>query len=577
MEKKLHLILCWHMHQPDYRNLTTGEFTLPWTYLHATKDYTDMAWHLEQGKVKAVVNFVPVLLDQLEDYARQFKEGKVRDPLLSLLPRDDLESLAAEERQLILDSCFRSDHAKMIEPYPPYRRLFELYKLIQGPGGSRQEYLSPQYMADLLVWYHLVWMGETVRRESDLVARLMAQGCGFTASDRGQLYQLIGELIGNLVPRYRKLAQSGRVELSSTPYHHPIAPLLIDFKSARESNPGSSLPDSPAYPGGRTRVVAHIQAACESHRRRFGAKPVGMWPAEGGVSMETLRLMAEHGCRWAATGQGVLVNSLHATGHDAALPEKHAYLYRPYQVDGLDGLTCFFRDDTLSDLIGFEYAKWYGSDAVSHFIQQLEAIWRNTPEREEPVVSVIMDGENAWEYYPYNGYYFLSGLYAALQNHPFIRATTFRDYLEFCAERETHADRALPCAERGFLPKLTAGSWVYGNFSTWIGDPAKNRAWDLLCAAKASFDMVMASGRLTAEEQGAARGHLSDCEGSDWFWWFGDYNPEISVSSFDKLFRDNLAILYELLKLPPPPDLKRPICRGSSGEVEAGGTMRRST
>jgi alpha-amylase/alpha-mannosidase (GH57 family) len=302
-----------------------------------------------------------------------------------------------------------------------------------------------------------------------------------------------------------------------------------------------------------------------------------MWPAEGGVSMETLRLLAEQGCRWAATGQGVLVNSLHNTRHDAGLPEQSAYLYRPYQVDGLEHLACFFRDDVLSDLIGFEYAKWYGSDAVNHFIQQLEAIWHRTPEGEEPVVSVIMDGENAWEYYPYNGYYFLSGLYAALQHHPFIRTTTFRDYLEFCAERGTHPGKRPPCTEHGFLPKLTAGSWVYGNFSTWIGDSAKNRAWDLLCAAKASFDMVMASGRLTAEEQDAARSHLSDCEGSDWFWWFGDYNPEVSVSSFDKLFRDNLAILYGLLKLPAPADLKRPICRGSSSGVEAGGTMRRST
>ncbi len=572
--KKLHLILCWHMHQPDYRNLLTGEFTLPWTYLHALKDYTDMAWHLENSQVKAVVNFVPVLLDQLEDYARQFEEGEVKDPLLSLLPRPDLENLSVEERQRILESCFRSDHAKMIEPYPPYRRLHDLYKLVQAPGGPKQEYLSSQYMADLLVWYHLVWIGETVRRNSDLLPRLMAQGTGFSAEDRRRLYDLLGTLIRDLIGRYRKLAKSGRVDLSTTPYHHPIAPLLIDFKCARDSAPDTALPESAFYPGGRTRVVSHIQAALDSHRHRFGEKAVGMWPAEGGVSMETLRLMADQGVHWAATGQGVLANSLRSGSHSTALPDKNAYLYRPYRLDGIKNFVCFFRDDVLSDLIGFEYAKWYGSDAVHHFIHQLEDIWRHTPVGEEPVVSVIMDGENAWEYYPYNGYYFLSGLYAALENHPYIRTTTFRDYLEECVPGK----RTPPCPVEGQLPRLVAGSWVYGNFATWIGDPAKNRAWDLLCAAKASFDMVMASGRLTEAEQEAARNHLSDCEGSDWFWWFGDYNPAISVGSFDKLFRDNLAILHRLLKLPVPAELSRPICRGASGEmVEAGGTMRRAT
>ena len=372
--KKLHLILCWHMHQPDYRNLVSGEFTLPWTYLHAIKDYTDMAWHLENTTVKAVVNFVPVLLDQLEDYVRQFDSGVIRDPLLALLVKPDLENLTAEERQRILDSCFRSDHAKMIEPYPPYRRLLELYKLVQGPGGAKPEYLSAQYMADLLVWYHLTWIGETVRRNGDLPPHLMSQGSDYTLDDRRKLFQLIGELMRGIVPRYRKLMESGRVELSSTPYHHPIAPLLIDFRSARESVPDAALPAAPSYPGGRGRVGAHLRAAVASHRRRFGAEPDGMWPAEGAVSTEALRLFAAADCRWAATGQGVLVNSLNAQLGGAHLPPPGAYLYRPYTVTDVPGITLFFRDDRLSDLIGFEYANWYGSDAISHFIRQLEDI-----------------------------------------------------------------------------------------------------------------------------------------------------------------------------------------------------------
>ncbi|MHB9117232.1 MAG: hypothetical protein ACYC2R_03025 [Burkholderiales bacterium] len=565
--RKLDLILCWHMHQPDYRDRLSGEFILPWTYLHAIKDYTDMAWHLENHPgARAVVNFVPILLDQLEDYAQQFSQKKVRDPLLRLLIHPDLDRIEEADRQHVLASCFRGDHNKMIEPFPAYKRLLDIFLFLNAPEENSLSYLSGQYLADLLVWYHLVWTGESLRRSHDLLPRLMSKGCGFDFDDRQQLFTLIGEQVCGVISRYKKLADEGRIELSTTPYHHPIVPLLLDFHSAQDSLPTIALPHAQSYPGGRTRAATHIDNAAVSHKKLFGSAPAGMWPAEGGLSTETLKLFAEHGCRWTASGEGVLVNSLVAANRGSELSEDKAYLFRPYRVEGAPGITCFFRHEQLSDMIGFEYATWYGSDAVNHFVHQLEAILRQAPEGNDPVVSVILDGENAWEYYPYNGFYFLSGLYAALQDHPSIRMTTFRDYL---------GSDAHPSA--GSIPKLTAGSWVYGNFSTWIGDPAKNRAWDLLCAAKGSFDLVMASGRLSKAEQAEARAHLGNCEGSDWFWWFGDYNPHASVVSFDQLFRNNLAILYRLLKLPVPLVLNQPICIGREGEVEAGGAMRRAS
>jgi alpha-amylase/alpha-mannosidase (GH57 family) len=229
------------------------------------------------------------------------------------------------------------------------------------------------------------------------------------------------------------------------------------------------------------------------------------------------------------------------------------------------GPACFFRDDRLSDLIGFEYSKWHGADAVAHFIAELERIHREAG-KEEAVVSVILDGENAWEYYPYNGYFFLSGLYAALAAHPFIRMTTFSEYLA-AAEKE----------QIGKLPGLTAGSWVYGTFSTWIGDPAKNAAWDFLCDAKRTLDKIDASEVLDAEARESAYRQLAVCESSDWFWWLGDYNPAHAVSSFDHLYRENLKRLYRLLGVEPPSQLDQPICRGEGKEAEAGGTMRRSS
>ncbi len=570
--RHLDLILCWHMHQPDYRNYTNGEFVMPWTYLHAAKDYTDMAYHLEQNpQARAVVNFVPVLLDQLEDYARQFKTGEIRDPLLRLLVHENMNELTQEQRDLLLDCCFRCNHVTMVEPYPAYRQLLKLFQEIDLHEDKHFEYMSGQYFADLVTWYHMIWIGESVRRNTELVPRLMSQGSLFSYTDRRLLFELFGELISGLIPRYRKLLEEGRIELSTTPHYHPIAPLLIDLKSGREALPDSRTPEAPSYPGGRERMSFHIDSAIASYETRFGRRPAGMWPAEGAVSQASLSQMAQHGVQWAATGEGVLVNSLRRSNEH--VPDKAEYLYRPYivQDDAGKKIHCFFRDDRLSDLIGFEYAKWYGRDAVANFVHELEGVLQRTPQHENPVVSVILDGENAWEFYHYNGYYFLSELYEALTEHPTIRMTTFEQYLQQCA---TGADT---CAVVGKLPQVVAGSWVYGNLSTWIGDHDKNRAWDLLCAAKQSYDLVMASDRLSEQERHAASKQLADCESSDWFWWFGDYNPSHSVETFDALFRSNLQNLYRRLQLPVPPVLDHPISHGGAGAVEAGGAMRRGS
>ena len=572
VHRQLNLVLCWHMHQPDYRDYSNGEFALPWTYLHAVKDYSDMVFHLEQQPhARVVVNFVPVLLDQLEDYAQQFKRGEIRDPLLRLLVHEDFNTLGAEERDLLLNSCFRCNHATLIAPYPAYQQLFKMFQEIDAHESRHFEYFSGQYLADLLVWYHLVWTGESLRRNTELLPRLMSQGSLFSFTDRQQLFELYGETITGLIPRYQKLMQEGRIELSTTPHYHPIAPLLIDLKSTLDAMPDATLPEAPVYPGGAQRMNFHIDSALRSHAERFGQPPKGMWPAEGAVSYASLLQMAKHGVQWAATGTGVLENSLRHV-HNGDLPDKSQYLYRPYrlQEEGKQ-IHCFFRDDHMADLIGFEYAQWYARDAVANFIRELEAILERASPDESPVVSVILDGENAWEYYSYNGYYFLSELYEALATHPKIHMTTFSDYLQQCGAGGP------ACAVTGQLPQVVAGSWVYGTFSTWIGDRAKNHAWDLLCAAKQSFDQVMASGRLSEEERQAALRQLADCESSDWFWWFGDYNPAQSVALFDRLYRANLRRLYQHLRLPVPSVLEQAICHGSKQCVETGGTMRRSS
>ncbi len=560
MAKKLDLVFLWHMHQPDYRDHTSGEFVLPWVYLHAIKDYTDMAAHLERHpQMRAVVNFVPVLLDQIEDYAAQFASGEFRDPLLRLLAEPNLDHIDAADRELLLEACFRSNHHTMLAPFPRYQRLHDIYKSFESDGDAALAYLSGAYFSDLVTWYHLAWTGETERRRHPLLAELMSKGEGYGAAERRALLELIGGMIGGLIPRYRALAESGRVELSATPHTHPLSPLLLEFAAARDTQPTAPLPQATGYPGGRSRVEAQIASAKESHRRRFGSEPAGMWPAEGAISAGFVRQLAAAGCGWISSGEGVLKNSLHRSG----IVQPRA-AYHPWTLADAPGLALYFRDERLSDLIGFEYAKWHGRDAARHFVGQLEAILAASPAGENPVVCVVMDGENAWEHYPYNGYYFFDDLYALLEAHPTIRSATFAEL-----QARPHPPRAEA------LPHLVAGSWVYGTLSTWIGDKDKNRAWDMLCAAKQSYDLTLASGRLTAAESAAAERQLAICESSDWFWWFGDYNPSQAVASFDRLYRRNLANLYRCLKLAPPANLEQPISAGSA--TAEGGSMRRAT
>jgi alpha-amylase/alpha-mannosidase (GH57 family) len=297
------------------------------------------------------------------------------------------------------------------------------------------------------------------------------------------------------------------------------------------------------------------------HTNVFGLEAAGCWPSEGAVSGDALALLARAGFTWAASGEGVLHNSLGRNPRESGTIQD---LYHPWVVGTeTESIACFFRDDKLSDLIGFEYQHWHTDDAIANFMHELEGIRHHTQGMEAPVVSVILDGENAWEYYPENGLPFLRGLYQAIAEHPEYELTTFSDYLG----RHPHQAR---------LPSVCAGSWVYGNLATWIGEPAKNRAWEMLIEAKEHLDRKLAENALEPGTIEAAMEQLRICEGSDWFWWFGDYNPAEAVQDFDRLYRQHLTKLYELIGEPAPSYLKHPISTGG-GEAEASGTMRRGS
>lgn len=571
--KPLNVVLCWHMHQPYYREGLKGAYHLPWVYLHGIKDYSDMAAHLERyPEMHAVVNFAPVLLEQLDDYAQQLevllKHGKpTQDHMLNLLSGIERIPSDVASRHRIVQDCQRCNAPRMIHVHPPFHRLVRMVESDQIEAEDPPAllghlgYLSEQYFLDLLTWYHLAWIGHSLK-SLPLVKRLMAQGKDYSAADRHELLHLIQQSLVGLIPRYRALAERGQIELSMTPYGHPIVPLLNDFENLCDAMPDVPVPEAKTYPGGAERSRWHLQHGFEVFEHYFGRKPVGVWLSEGGVSEDALAQLDEMGFAWTASGEGVWRNSCKKSGSGDDVVENKPALFSPALVDGFN-TRMFFRDDGLSDMIGFKYSDWHSDDAVGDFVQHLENIASLfSKDTTQHVVSVILDGENAWEYYPDNGHYFLDALYAALSSHPTIKVSTF-------AEQTVQAPAIA-------MKRLAAGSWVYGSFSTWIGSEDKNQGWDYLVAAKEAYDSVVLSGKLNPEQLKQATRQLAVCEGSDWFWWFGDYNPSGSVSDFEQLFRTQLRELYRMLGVAPPALLDVPLSSGGDW-AENAGTMRRNT
>ena len=543
------------MHQPDYRDHIRDEFQLPWVYLHGIKDYVDMVAHLENvPNAKAVINFSPILLEQLQEYEKQldgYLEDNIpiRDPLLAALDTQTFPT-DNERRIALVNACLRSNKKRQIERFKAYKRLTELARMVID-DREYSAYISNQFLADLITWYHLAWLGESVRRTDPRIKALVTQESDFTLRQRRILLQVIRDLLSGLAPRYSRLVDAKQVELSMSPYAHPMLPLLHKFKVASEAMPDVRLPVLKSYPGGDKRVEWHLKYGLEIFGQYFGKKPIGCWPSEGGISSATLESISNASFRWIATGENVLRNSINSMEAHHEAPSVHRVFCRSDSQ-----LRLFARDDELSDLIGFTYADWHADDAVTDLVSRLESIEEACEDNENTVVSIIMDGENAWEYYPENAHYFIPALYQRLVDHPRLQLSTYQELLD---------------VQTVSLEKIVSGSWVFGTFSTWIGDEDKNKAWDILGDIKRIYDEsrvnIDEALRVKIEKQ------LAACEGSDWFWWFGDYNPAETVSDFEHLFRLHVANLYHMLGHKPPQYLSQILSHGT-GSPELGGTIR---
>ena len=563
------VVLCWHMHQPDYRD-ANGHFQQPWTYLHAIKDYTDMAAHLERSNDCCVnINFTPILLDQLRAYRDNIScyfetanPSVLCDSLLTALVSETLDN-DPHVRMNLLERCLKINQRHCIERYSYYAMLADFARQVLKQS-QRIDYINEGLAFDLLVWYHLAWMGEFIKQQDFRFHRLVDQGRQFSMEHRRQVLQMLHDYLKELLQRYSHLVQVGKVELSMTPYAHPIAPLLMDLQCAKQAIPDIALPQARSYPGGEKRLRWHIERGLSVFEECFGQRPTGCWPAEGAIDDKSLAVLDHYRFDWVASGGMVLKYSLAPSLHSIGQVADEC-LQAVYQLPH-KRLNNFFRNDELSDLIGFTYSSWHADDAVADLIHRLENIANKSADKPNSVTVIALDGENAWEYYPNNGFYFLQALYKRLSEHPRLRLTSFSQVL-----------KASEPAQRHPLNKIIAGSWVYGNLATWIGDEEKNRAWDMLTEAKQCFDRAIVTGKLGPAQIEAAEVRLGVCEGSDWFWWFGDDNPAATTAVFDHLFRSHLIALYQLLDQAPPAYLAEPFTRPHAEKaLPLGGTMRKA-
>jgi alpha-amylase/alpha-mannosidase (GH57 family) len=511
-----------------YKNPHTGTYELPWVRLHATKDYYDTAAILDEfPQIRSNFNLVPSLLAQLDEYA----QGAARDRYMDLTLKP-AEELSEDERIFILHNFFMANWETMVYPYPRYLQLLEK----RGRQTSAEElrriqtYFKPQDLRDLQVWFNLSWMDPYWQEHDELVKALFAKGKLFSENDKQALVRKQLEICGLIVEKYRRLQERGQIEVTTTPFYHPILPLLCNTNNARGSTPQINLPRKRFQHPEDART--QIQKAVDYYARCFGKPPSGMWPSEGSVAEDVLPLFAENGISWIATDEEILFRS------EPHLGASRRSLYRPYQLRRPGGtVNIVFRDHALSDAIGFVYTKWNYRDAVADFMKRIHFIG-NMMEDEagQCLVTVILDGENCWEYYANDGWDFLRLLYQTLSEDPRIETVTIGDYLKRFPPQDT-------------IKNLWPGSWINGNYGIWIGHPEDNLAWDYLNDAR-SFLSDYAAQHPEKKDLPALKAaweRIYIAEGSDWNWWYGDDHSSGNDEMFDLLFRQNLMSVYELM------------------------------
>jgi len=542
--------MLWHMHQPQYRDPATGRYLLPWTRLHALKDYWGMVKILEEfPSVHATFNVVPLVAAQIQEYA----SGNFQETWFDIA-FTPAEKLGPDAKREAIERAFQVNENFLRR----WRRFGDLASQVRSGGAEAcVAHWSARDWRDLQVLSQLAWMDEEYLTKDPVVKALSDRGQDFTEEDKAVLLEKQHELLAAVLPEYRLASARGQIEISTTPYYHPILPLLCDTDIARVANPHSPVPQ-PAfrYPEDAREQLARAR---QYHEWLFGKPPAGLWPSEGSVSDEVLEIAAELGFRWFATDEGVLGRTKNiGFWRDASgYPENGADLYTPWRLKREKGeMYGFFRDHYLSDLVGFVYSRMSAESAAEDLHKRIRSIGDAEPAGRTATVSLILDGENAWEYYPGNGRDFLRYFYDRIQRDPDVRALTV-------------SEAVAAATDAPVLQGIFPASWINANFDVWIGHAEDVRAWELLRDAREAFERAKKRGLLTKSAKPGdwtVQGErvyeaVLAAEGSDWCWWYGPEHASANDAEFDALYRKHLTEIYNALGEPPPAALAHPIKR----------------
>lgn len=540
------LALFWHQHQPYYPDDVSGECLMPWVRLHGTKDYYGMAMHLwEVPEFRCTINLVPSLLVQILRYTDH--NGSDRHLDVSRMPADGLSEADAV---YLLDNFFMANVDHMIRPYPRYFELYQKRGSLHEEARSALSRFTTQDLRDLQVWNNLTWFHPIAFEEDKELQTFLNKGGQWNEREKEWLLEQQLELLRKIIPLHKKLSDRGQVELTTTPFYHPILPLLWDKKSARQAMPGCDLPNHlDSY---HEDAVVHLERAVTFHEELFGEKPQGMWPSEGSVSQDIIDAIANVGIKWIATDEEILSRSTDGfVSRDSMGHLRHPeMLYRPWSVsDGDQSLQIIFRDHGLSDLIGFHYQRSEPVRAADDLLGRLEGIGRAVEGRNSgrpALVPIILDGENCWEYYPDGGVSFLRHFYEQAVSREYVNPVRVQDHLE-----------SYPATDK--IKQLFAGSWISHNFAIWIGHHEDNAAWDCVHMTREHLKAAESRDDLAPKALSSAWEELYIAEGSDWYWWYGDDHSSDLDALFDQLCRKHLQNVYTILGDPVPSILFQPI------------------
>ncbi len=528
----LRVIILWHQHQPFYKDLVTGEYRLPWVRLHALKDYYGMVKLLDEfPNVHQTFNLVPSLITQIQDYVA----GTAQDPFLRVAAKPATD-LTLDERRFALQYLFQANPVNMIARYPRYHELWERFRSTGDSTERAEKYFQPQDFTDLQVLSQIAWFDEFFLEDPELAA-LIKKSRGYSLDDQRFVIARERELLAKILPAHAEAAQRGTIEISTSPFYHPILPLICDSNSGAVSTPGLPLPQNRFRHSEDARE--QVLRGLDLHQQVFGIRPQGVWPSEGSVSEEVLAIAQNLGVKWMATDEEVLGRSIGVSfsrdGSGRLAPDAAEKLYTIHHFENHQTeMHLIFRDHAISDLIGFVYSGMPPQDAAKHLIQNIkQAAQSILAQGRDAVVPIILDGENAWEYYPQSGREFLRRFYDGLQREPDIEAVTVSEAI---ARHKNFAK----------LTSLVPGSWIHANFNVWIGAPEDNRAWDYLYHARNFY--AQAAGGASEAQRKLAFEEILIAEGSDWNWWYGPEHHSANDQEFDELYRKHLSNVYQALR-----------------------------